>query len=97
MDKETEDALKAIPDDLKNQFVPGLKRQWRKFADLSQAFNAASKAGKDPMADPEILKGREEFLESMDQMVDHFTQAGGTENQWNILARAVLHGHLGPY
>jgi hypothetical protein len=85
--------MENIPDHLKQKFVPRLKDQFRKIAEMAAA------ADMDPslLQDGSFAAQARDFHREMGALYDDFERDGGTEEHWNRLAPAVHKGDFGPY
>ncbi len=96
MDAELQKELDAMPQHIKDTFIPKIAAQFGLFGKLSQDFETAINAGKTVETDPDLLAARDGFLKGMKDLRQEFENAGGTMDQWNILAPAIHYGELKP-
>jgi hypothetical protein len=92
MDSETQKKLDTVPDHLKSAFGLRLKQQF----DLYNTMCAELEADPALETDPAMVGRRDDFLQGMEALSTEFEAAGGTEEQWNILAPAIHYGDLSP-
>ena len=96
MDAELQKELDAIPQHIKDTFIPKIAAQFDVFGKLSQDFEAAANVGKDVETDPDLKAASDSFMQGMRDLLQEFKNAGGTMDQWNILAPAIHYGELKP-
>ena len=85
--------MSTVPTHIETKYVPRLKEQFRKFAEMATAIDL------DPslMNDKSFQSKAEDFRREMDDLYAEFENDGGTEEHWNTLAPAVHYGKYGPY